>query len=75
MQTKQNQNNKLISVKQVYLVLNIRSMSTGSIDRCVANMDPVSGREAGRRNEDLEHYCSICFYNLLQYMNEMPLRM
>lgn len=51
---------KLMLVKQIHLVLNIRDMSAGSINRCVVNVNPVSGRGAGRGNKDLEGYC-ICF--------------
>lgn len=65
---KPNQTNNLLSVKQVYLVSNIRNMFAGSIDTCVVNMGLVSDREAVRSSqelENLERYCCICFYNLL----------
>lgn len=58
---REHKQNKLMSVKWIHLVLNIRGISGGWINSWVVNVNPVSGREAGRRNKDLEGYC-ICFW-------------
>lgn len=51
-------------VKQIYLILNIRDIQkTGSVDRCVVNMDPESRREVGGRNKDLELSLIFVFDN------------
>lgn len=49
-------------MKPIYLALNIRDMTAGSVDTCVVNMDPVSRREAWGRNKDLkDNYFCGCY--------------